>query len=148
MISVETSGKFASFDLSKMSEVMKACSLFMYDEVMENFAQQGRPIKWEMVKEATRKRKKRPEILIETGRLLRSLTSGSSEDEAWVDGGDASAPYGKYNHFVRKNAPARPFLMLPDDRYNELVNVFAKEFEDRVITIENPKPEKKKGTGQ
>jgi len=146
MISVETSGKFASFDLSKMSEVMKSVSEFMLDEVRENFSQDGRP-KWDVHAPSTIKKYGAHPLLRLSYRMYNAIQASNTNEEAIVDGGDAVAPYGKYNHFGtfrkgKRHIPPRPFLMLPPERWEALVGVFAKEFEGKVITYNEPKANK------
>jgi len=95
--------------------VMKDLSVYMKQQVMENFKAEGRPEQWRPLSEKYLKyklQKKGASKLLEFhGKLKQSINARSSKGEARVRTG---VKYGVYHQTGTKKMPARPFMPSSD----------------------------------
>jgi phage virion morphogenesis protein len=120
--------------------LMKRLAGFMHDRIEQNFEEQGRPAKWEPLKPSTvARRGNSSPILVQTGRLVSSITPYSDSTSATVGTnvvyagtmhfGAKKGAFGQYSPIMSSkqretfkrapvisipwgNIPARPFMTL------------------------------------
>lgn len=101
----------------------------------ENFKEQGRPDKWtdlsEVTKAKRKKQKKWPGQILQVSGLLADSVSTQYDDDSAVIG--SNLPYaaihqksGKAGKNKKVEIPARPYLKLTDDDFDEIIDVVQK----------------------
>lgn len=99
--------------MSNMSPVMRAIAGIMYDAIMENFEQEGRP-KWPGLAESTKKqRAKRGKwpgkmLQVNQGGLASANIQGYNDTSAWVSNNKEYAPYQQFG--------TGPYSIRPKDK--------------------------------
>ena len=108
--------------LSDLSPALNRAGEAMHASVMDNFASQGRPQGWEILKPETVKRKGHDRILFETGQLMDSISCRASTDSLRIT---ADVPYALPLQYGTASAglPARPFLIFQDGDITMLVSM-------------------------
>ncbi|HPL75678.1 MAG TPA: phage virion morphogenesis protein [Candidatus Sumerlaeota bacterium] len=133
--------------------VLAAFGSFMVAETAQNFKDQGRPEKWQDVKEATkvarwmrgnssRKRKRTLagagaakfigmfKILMDSGRLANSITFEANDKQVEIG---TNLVYAATHQFGRGAIPARPYLGFQEsdvERFLDLINEWLEGSED------------------
>ncbi len=108
--------------LSNLSPALDRAGEVMHTSIMTNFASQGRPQAWEILKPETVERKGHDRILFETGRLMGSILCRASEDSLRIT---ADVPYAQPLQHGTGSAgmPARPFLIFQDGDLNTITSL-------------------------
>ncbi len=109
--------------LSDLSPALMRAGELVYASVMDNFASQGRPKRWDPLKPETVRRKGHGMILIDTGRLIGSITWKISRDSVTVT---ATVPYAdqQQDGSLFSGLPARPFLIIQGEDISKVVSLF------------------------
>ena len=107
--------------LSDLSPALDRAGEVMHVSIMDNFASQGRPQGWEVLKPDTVKRKGHDTILFESGRLMGSISCRASVDSLRIT---ADVPYAQpiQNGGGSIGLPARPFLIFQDGDITKIVS--------------------------
>lgn len=123
--------------LQDLTPAMKVIGQIIRTSVVKNFEAGGRPSKWKPSKRALTESGR---TMVDTGRLMKSITAKAYPDRAEVGtnviyaaihqfGGDITAKNSRYLKFrigkrwaqKRKvTIPARPFLMVQDEDWQEI----------------------------
>lgn len=105
--------------LGNLKPAMKIIGEIVLRSVKNNFRQGGRPEKWKALSPATLKKKRANTPLIDTKRLMNSLTYKAHADRVEVG---TNVIYGAIHQFGgpagrgrKVNIPARPYLMVQDE---------------------------------
>lgn len=103
-------------ELSDLSKPLKDIAVYMKEEVMENFEQEGRPTKWTALAASTIEKKRKAkgvsgQILEFHGKLKQSINIRSTKDEAAVFSG---VFYGVYHQTGTRKMPQRAFMPYSD----------------------------------
>ena len=108
--------------LSDLSPALNRAGEIMHGSIAENFASQGRPERWDPLKPETVKRKGHDTILLETGRLIGSISCMASADSLRIS---ADVPYAQpiQNGTGPAGFPARPFLVFQDGDITTIVSL-------------------------
>lgn len=108
--------------LSDLSPALDRAGEIMHASIMDNFASQGRPQGWEKLKPETVERKGRDTILLETGRLMGSISCRTSVDSLRITAG---VPYAQPLQYGAGLAglPARPFLIFQGGDITTIVSL-------------------------
>ena len=130
-------------ELSKRGEnlrpLMKNIAGIFADTTEENFEQEGRPDKWvdlaEITKEKRRKIKKYPGPILQVyGQLVSSISTEYDDDSAVIGSNKEYAAIQQLGGFAGKNKkvkiPARPYLQLTDEDFEEILSETKKYLKD------------------
>jgi phage virion morphogenesis protein len=130
---------------NNMQKPLKASAVYMFGSIERNFKAQGRPTKWQKLSKKTLARrrkgqdneggKKKPQILIDTGRLKNSVTSNADVTSGGFTIG-TNVIYARRQHFGypggkgrgRSKTPARPFLMFQQEDGDAILKIFNRHF--------------------
>src|SRR5574344_442123 len=122
--------KFAS-KCEDMRPLMKNIAGIMADAVEENFAQEGRPDKWQELAESTIKHRKKTKhwpgkILQVKGQLATSITTQYDSESAIIGSNLAYAAIhqlgGKAGKNKKVTMPARPYINMTDSEKNKILD--------------------------
>src|SRR5574344_1794831 len=111
--------------------LMKNIAGIMADAVEENFEQEGRPDKWQELAESTIKHRKKTKhwpgrILQVEGQLATSITTQHDSESAVIGSNLAYAAIhqlgGNTGRGLKTLIPARPYLGLTSDEYEEIID--------------------------
>jgi len=121
-------------ELSDLSKPLKDIGVYMKEEVMENFEQEGRPKGWAPLAESTIEKKKKAkgasgQILEFHGKLKQSINMRSDKAEASVFTG---VFYGVYHQTGTRKMPLRAFMPNSD---NDGIPPFHKEGIENIKAI-------------
>jgi len=118
-----------------MRPLMKNITGIMADATEQNFEEEGRPDKWQELSEKTIKKRKKTghypgKILQVEGRLAVSITTQYDNDSAVIGSNLEYARIhqlgGQSGRGLKTPIPARPYLGLTSDEYEEIVDVTKK----------------------
>ncbi len=113
-----------------MRPLMKNIAGIMADSTEENFAQEGRPDKWQELAESTIKKRTKTghypgKILQVEGQLATSITTYYDNESAIIGSNLAYAAIhqlgGQAGKGKKTTIPARPYLNLTDSEYKEII---------------------------
>ena len=119
---------------SNLRPLMKNIAGIMADSTEENFKEEGRP-KWQYLSEKTKTARRKTghypgQILQVSGQLALSITTQYDETSAVIGSNKVYAAIqqlgGQAGKNKKVNIPARPYLMLSEDGYNEILNICSK----------------------
>lgn len=126
-------------DIRQVQRPLEAAGAVMLGSIEENFQQQGRPQKWTPLSARTlagrrqgRNKKRSPQILIDRARLKNSMAMKVNVgSDSYVEVG-TNVVYAARHHFGyaggtgrgRSKTPARPFLMIQDEDYDQIGAIF------------------------
>lgn len=125
---------------SNLRPLMKNIAGIFASATEDNFAEEGRPDKWVDLSEVTKKQRKKigkypGQILQVTGQLASSVNTYYDDDSAVIGSNLAYAVIHQLGGQTGKNKkvtiPARPYLELTNDEYDEIIEVtelFIKSF--------------------
>jgi phage virion morphogenesis protein len=114
-----------------MKPLMKNIAGIMADSAEQNFANEGRPDKWQELSEKTIKNRKEKghypgKILQVEGQLAMSVTTQYDENSAVIGSNLAYARIHQLGGNAGKNKsveiPARPYLNLTESEYKQVIN--------------------------
>jgi len=113
---IDTLTKRLNKELSDLSKPLKDVAVYMKEEVMENFEQEGRPKGWAALADSTIEKKKKAkgvsgQILEFHGKLKQSINLRSDKSEASVFSG---VFYGVYHQTGTRKMPQRAFMPYSD----------------------------------
>lgn len=115
-----------------MRPLMKNIAGIMADATEQNFENEGRPDKWQelakrTIKQRTKTKHYPGKILQVEGRLALSVTTQYDNDSAVIGSNLAYARIHQLGGQAGKNKsveiPARPYLGLTNDEYNEIIDL-------------------------
>ena len=118
-----------------MRPLMKNIAGIMADATEQNFENEGRPDKWQelakrTIKQRTKTKHYPGKILQVEGRLALSVTTQYDNDSAVIGSNLAYARIHQLGGQTGKNKsveiPARPYLGLTNDEYNEIIYIAQK----------------------
>ena len=116
---------------SNLRPLMKNIAGIMADSTEENFKEEGRP-KWKDLSEKTKTARKKTghypgQILQVSGQLALSVTTQYDETSAIIGSNKVYAAIHQLGGQAGKNKkttiPARPYLSLTDDNFNEIISI-------------------------
>jgi phage virion morphogenesis protein len=96
----------------RMSEAFDEVGEIVLRSIRRNFDEGGRPSKWPARSTKYTGRRAGNKLLIDTGRLLNSITRRSTPSYAEVG---TNTVYAATHHFGDRGIPARPFIMVQDE---------------------------------
>lgn len=114
--------------------LMKNISGIMADSTEENFKEEGRPDKWQELSEKTIKKRKKSghypgKILQVEGQLVTSITTQYDNNSAVISSNLEYARIhqlgGQAGKGLKTSIPARPYLQLVDDDFDEIIQKIA-----------------------
>lgn len=129
-------------ELAKRGEnlrpLMKNIAGIFTDSTEENFKNEGRPNKWtdlaEITKEKRKKKKKWPGQILQVSGLFASSVTTECDDNSAIIG--SNQPYaaihqlgGRAGKNKKVEIPARPYLYLTDEDYEEILDAAKKYLE-------------------
>lgn len=115
---------------SDLRPLMKNIAGIMADYIEENFKEEGRP-KWQDLSEKTKTARRKTghypgQILQVSGQLVMSITTQYDNESATIGSNKVYAAIHQLGGQAGKNKkvtiPARPFLKLTDDDFNEILD--------------------------
>lgn len=121
---------------SDLRPLMKNIAGIMADSTEENFKEEGRP-KWQELSETTKTARKKTghypgQILQVSGQLALSITTQYDNNSAIIGSNKVYAAIqqlgGNAGKNKKVNIPARPYLNLSEDDYNEITLIFKNTF--------------------
>lgn len=121
--------------VSTLSPFFDAVEAHMIDSLTTNFEEEGRPIPWEPLAEATIEEKGSSAILQDTGALKQSINAQNTERDnlslrLWA--GDEKAPFhqlvdvdplSQWGMVNEIGMPFRPFILFQDDDIDDIENI-------------------------
>ena len=116
---------------SNLRPLMKNIAGIMADSTEENFKEEGRP-KWKDLSEKTKTARKKTghypgQILQVSGQLAISVTTQYDDASAIIGSNKVYAAIHQLGGQAGKNKkttiPARPYLSLTDDNFNEIISI-------------------------
>lgn len=119
---------------SNLRPLMKNIAGIMADSTEENFKVEGRP-KWKDLSEKTKSARKKTghypgQILQVSGQLALSVTTQYDDSSAVIGSNKAYAAIHQLGGQAGKNKkttiPARPYLKLTDDDFDEIISIVEK----------------------
>lgn len=119
---------------SNLRPLMKNVAGIMADSTEENFKEEGRP-KWKDLSEKTKTARKKTghypgQILQVSGQLALSVTTQYDDTSAIIGSNKAYAAIHQLGGQAGKNKkttiPARPYLKLTDDDFDEIISIVEK----------------------
>jgi len=104
----------------EIDQLLEEIGIYMEASVRRNFYQAGRPEKWQSLKPATKKRKRGPGILIESGALLEGIAHEIHTPERAVEIGPTgeSLSYAlrhNYGDISNRPIPQRQYLIIQEE---------------------------------
>ena len=118
-----------------MRPLMKNIAGIMADATEQNFEEEGRPDKWQKLAKRTIKQRTKTKhypgkILQVEGRLALSVTTQYDNDSAVIG---SNLDYARIHQLggqagkgLKTTIPARPYLVLTNDEYNEIIDISQK----------------------
>lgn len=119
---------------SDLRPLMKNIAGIMADSTEENFKVEGRP-KWKNLSEKTKTARKKTghypgQILQVSGQLALSVTTQYDDSSAVIGSNKVYAAIHQLGGLAGKNKkttiPARPYLKLTDDNFDEIISIVEK----------------------
>ena len=117
---------------SDLKPLMKNIAGIFASAAEDNFAEEGRPDKWQDLSKVTKKLREKKgkwpgQILQVTGKLASSVNTYYDNDSAVIGSNLEYAAIHQLGGQAGKNKkitiPARPFLKLTDDDFEEIINI-------------------------